>query len=140
MRVVLGGSGAGARVALDEDAACCCCGQDPVVSPGPGYGSAELSVLKRLRAGWSAEGNPLFSWQELVSGFSTLVEERSEFDADAGTTSVRAKATVPYADLDVVRETVVVRASDGRAWRVVRVEQYGDRLELEMTRIDQAPM
>jgi hypothetical protein len=80
-------------------------------------------VLKRLRSGWSAEGNPLFGWQLLVAGAAVLVEERSEFDADSGLTSVTATATVPYVGEDVVRETIVVRASDG--------------LELTMDRIDQ---
>jgi hypothetical protein len=134
-RFVLDGSGAGGHVVLDDDARCC--GPSTGYAAPGVYGAVELTVLKRLRSGWSAEGNPLFGWQLLVAGAAVLVEERSEFDADSGLTSVTATATVPYVGEDVVRETIVVRASDGREWRVTEVQQYPDRLELTMDRIDQ---
>jgi hypothetical protein len=131
--------GPGPHLVLDDDARCCSTDCPTEQTSGVGYGGAELSLWKRLVSGWSAEGNPEFGWEPLTTAPSVLVEERREFDADSGMTSVKATATVPYRGEDMVRETIVARADDGREWRVTAVQQYPDRLELTMDRIDQEP-
>jgi hypothetical protein len=129
------------RFVLDDDGLCCvCCGPPP--EPGvvpPVYGQATATLQKRTRTGWSEDGNPVLEWQTLATAAAVVIEERAEFDPDAGFTRVVAKMSFPYEGPEIVRETAQVKADDGRWWRVVSADQYPGRVELGLVRIDQTP-
>lgn len=96
-----------------------------------------LTVRLRSRTGYDDEtGAPEFDWTTLIEDAPTILwTEREEFDADAGLTRERARATLRYEGSTAVTETASISADDGRRWRVVAVRQVPGRLELEMERL-----
>lgn len=127
-------------VVLDDDRPCDLppTGIDPTDPPvDPPTGMRFFTIMLRQRTGWSEDGTPMLGWVALTRGISLLFEERSEFDAMAGQTVVNATLKIAYRGTHVVKETCMAVRDDDVRYRVVGVDQYADRLELDMRRIDQ---
>jgi hypothetical protein len=94
-----------------------------------------LTVRQRTVGPDDDDGTPTFMWEQLLVGPAVLFEERSEFDSIAGSTSVKAKATLLYDGDVAVPESVSVTGDDGVVYRVTAVQQTPGYLTLEMERI-----
>lgn len=97
----------------------------------------DLTVRLRTRNGYDDDGVPLFEWTVLLTGPAILWEEREEFDAHAGLTRVKAKATMLYEGETQVTESALVTRGDDTSYRVKGVRQVPGRLEFDLERIAQ---
>lgn len=123
---------------LDDDCPCTVAGSGgeiPVDPPPDGMWAFE--ILLRERTGYDEDGTPQYDWVPLTRAAALLFEEREEYDAEAGLTLVKALLKIRYTGPRVVTETAMAVRDDGVKYRVVRVDQFPDRLEFQMRRIDQ---
>lgn len=115
----------GPGVSLPED------GEGPTpVSVNP-----VLTVRRRVRTGYDADGVAQFDWTTLVEGPSIMWTEREEFDARSGMSETRAKATLLYGGNAEVTETAGVWVDGSTQWRVTAVRQVPGRLEFDLSRL-----
>lgn len=96
-----------------------------------------LALRVRSHDGYDSDGNPVFTWNDLVTARSVVWEQRTEVDDVSGLTLVVARTIVPLAGSDDVRETLVVWDEAGARWRCSAVDRYPERLELLLERVDE---
>lgn len=94
-----------------------------------------LTVRVRGVDGYDGDGNPQFVWLPVVSVVSTLTDSRAVVDDRSGMTTIQAAAVVPYDGTTTITETATVTDSDGWLWRVAKVTQFPDRLEMTLSRV-----
>lgn len=94
-----------------------------------------VTVRIRLRTGWSADGDPEFSWSDVVTANAVLWDENTELDSVAGVTKIVSSLVVLYSGDEVVRENCVVVTPFG-LYECVSVDQFPDRLEMKLTRTE----
>lgn len=69
-------------------------GEEPIVPGRPGVLGPVLAVWLRKRTGYNDDGVPEYAWAWAASSRSILYEDRSEHDAQAGHTLVKATAVM----------------------------------------------
>ena len=97
-----------------------------------------ITVRGRFSTGYDDDGNPMWSWADVVKDQPALVwEERQEGDERANTSTVTATFTFlyPYSAPEI-RESATVLTSDGRRWSVDKLVRAPDRYTATVTRID----
>lgn len=97
-----------------------------------------LTIRERFAAGYDDDGNPTWTWADVVDGVGMIAyETREEKDDRAGITLVKADMVFlhPFS-APAIRETATVRTSDGHRWSIDGLKRFPDRLQLEVTRID----
>lgn len=118
----------------------------PLEPGGEGYtGVGDISVWpsfvvrQRTRTGFTEEGAPVFAWSDVLTGETMLYTQRREVDAEAGVTTVIAKATVNNnAGLLTLHESASAVDSDGHAWRVTASEVFPTHVVLSLDRVEYA--
>lgn len=134
-------------VALDDDGCQPCLdrstGNPP---PVPGDGSdgqptinPVLTLRIRIKQGYEDDGTPRLAWVDLVRGQAITFTQRTEWNQEAGTTKVVARATMLYEGERKVTETASATDDAGQMWRVTAVSQIPGSLTLALERIDQTP-
>ena len=111
----------------------------PIEPPADGVETLHrFTVSRRIRTGFTEDGNPLFDWEPLATDRrAILYEERREFDEVAGLTEVLARLVIGWDRPEPVGETITVVRDDGVRYRVTAVRKALDRLEVGMARIEQ---
>lgn len=96
-----------------------------------------LQVVLRQRVGYDDDGVPQFDWAALDEGSAFVYEERTEWDAEAGVTVVKAHIVLPnLSGMKMVPETAVVREkSTGVLWEIKASKVTPDRIELQGYRV-----
>lgn len=98
-----------------------------------------LTVSVRRRGEPNVDGDPTWTWSEVVSTVALLWTSSEKLDDTAGVITATAKAVLLYDGDVVIDETCAVESSHGGTWRPVKVAQLPDRVELVLTRTRQAP-
>ena len=139
------GTGACKGVRLDDDS-----GSSVQVGIGDGTGGLPgeipppaniyplLTIRERFAAGYDDDGNPAWTWADVVENVPMIAyETREEKDDRAGITLVKAELLFlhPYT-APMIRETATVRTSDGYRWQITGLKRFPDRLQVNATRID----
>jgi hypothetical protein len=94
-----------------------------------------LTLLVRSRSGYDDDGVPEYEWSPLLSEVATLYTARLETSDPSGETYIVARAVVLYSGDEQVPETSMVTTSYGDLFRVTKVTQTPDRIELEMDQV-----
>jgi hypothetical protein len=120
-----GPTGFGTRSAIDQD--------------GRGQPGAEVfpvvTVLVRTRTGFDDDGRPEYSWQPLISEVATVYTAHLETDDPSGESYLTGRAVVLYSGDAKVAETAMVKTSFGDLFRVTKVSQTPDRIEMELDQV-----
>jgi hypothetical protein len=123
----------GAPVGLDDDPGFSrCCPPGPPVWTGP-----VLTLSMRSRTGWTVDGDPLYTWEQVHTGNAIVRSTRAETDDTTGRATVTAQVTMldPGPDtLPTLDETATAADQHGQRWQVTRLDRGGGRLELTLTR------
>lgn len=98
-----------------------------------------LTVSVRRRGEPNADGDPTWTWSEVVSGLAIFWRQSEVVDPVAGVIVATAKTLLLYDGTTVVDQTCSVANSQGGVWRPTRVAQLPDRIEFVLTRTYQAP-
>lgn len=97
-----------------------------------------VTVRERFATGYDADGNPMWTWADVISESSAILfEERTEA-SDSGNMAVETAEVMvlyPYGQ-PVIRESASVLTSDGRRWRIKSMKRMPDRYQLNIERID----
>lgn len=99
-----------------------------------------VTVRERFATGYDDDGNPMWTWADVISQSSALVfEERTESSDSANMAVETATVMVLYAYGEPpIRESATVLTSDGRRWRIKSLKRMTDRYQLDLERIDDA--
>lgn len=101
-------------------------------------GQYTFTVRQRSRTGYDESGNPTYSWADVATAATgILYEERTEFDAVAGLTLVKARLVMLYDGPVSIHETATVTRSDGTRYVVTGSKMLPGQAELLMERVDQ---
>lgn len=140
-RLVLGGRHT-PRLVLDGRRELCPGMQAAPPAPPAGgdlLAGQSVTVRRRLRTGYDEDGNPEFSWTDVVSGAVLGSESRRETDPVAGTSRWTATVTVLYDGPDWQDATAEVIDGRGLHWAVTAVLQLPGRLQLALARTETPP-
>jgi hypothetical protein len=104
------------------------------VEPGPTI-NPMVTVRDRVHDGYDDDGNPKWSWTDLISGRSAVYwKDRTEVSDAAGSAVVTAQLQILYPDdRPDIAETAQVLA-DGVLWRVTKVTRLPGRVLLDVER------
>lgn len=123
----------GVTVGLSDD---CCVGGSCCVEEAPPEWPPLMTVMLRTRTGYTDDGNPVFTWSQLAQGAAIVWEQRTEWDAEAGFTQVKAKLVMTAGDLTKVPETAVVVDPQQVTWRITASDVRAGVVTLQLARID----
>lgn len=139
------GYGSAPKIRLDDDCGAkgaCGCGTGPGDGTGGGDDSVigvlpVLQIVLRQRVGYTDDGVPMFDWVPLSEGPAFAYEERTEWDAEAGATVIKAKMVIPNVrNIDMVPETAMVRErSSDTVWEITATAVFPDRIAVEAYRV-----
>jgi hypothetical protein len=96
----------------------------------------ELTVRRRTRTGWTDEGDPSFTWADVVTGPALGMESRREVDPISGQIRISASATLLYSGPELENATTELVDGEGQHWSVTNVVQLPDRLKLRFYRVE----
>jgi hypothetical protein len=114
-------------------------------TPGPGVPGAGVpasrvnplvTVRARVSGGYDDDGNPIWAWTSVVTDVEAILwEDRTEISDKAGTVVTVGTFTVLYPEeFPDIAETAQV-LSDGKLWRIRKVDRATDRITLTVERV-----
>lgn len=108
-------------------------------APGPKINPL-VTVRERFATGYDEDGNPMWSWADVISDQSAISFEEREEVSDVSNLTVQTATLLilyPYS-APAIRESATVLTDDGRRWDITGITRLPDRLQLKVERLDDA--